>query len=577
MAWHHLAAMDPTWPADTEPSTRYPLYTRGNVGEVFPNVMSVITGTLIGDQVNRATFALLDEMGFLLERDLEPVQSATGVFGGYLYGNASLFRLMGVRAPGMKVSDADTQVSGGVEDMPPYVPRKGDKSLVASLRLGRYLMGFLRRPELAPLDAARTDARKWLASRPPSATASDEQLLVYVSEYPTRLGASMKRLLHYSMVAAGPWSLADRILDRAGASPGLINRLVSGIDDVDSARLAERQWELARIVAQDEALTARFDSGVPHVNEFAGTPLEGPLEAFLAEHGHRCNDEYELVSPSWSMDPRPVLAAVDRLRHVPADRSPAAITARLQADRTAAEQEVDRIVARPLRRFVRRAIAGSRAGSIGRERAKDILVLENLGARLALHELYRRAGERGGPADARSCGCVTAEELTDFVRDPARFAPVIADRLALQQFLSARQPPSWFEGRIPDPSTWPLRADVAVAAPSPGTRLEGIAVSSGQAAGRARIITDPGDPRGLEPGEILVCPVTDPSWTPLFLVAAAVVCDVGALQSHAAIVARELGIPGVMSVSGATTIADGTWLDIDGDRGIVTVGAPHPH
>ena len=86
------------------------------------------------------------------------------------------------------------------------------------------------------------------------------------------------------------------------------------------------------------------------------------------------------------------------------------------------------------------------------------------------------------------------------------------------------------------------------------------------------MISDPRDPRGLEPGEVLVCAITDPSWTPLFLGAAAVVCDTGAVQSHAAIVARELGIPGVMSVPGITSVADGTVLHVDGTTGVVTVG-----
>ena len=69
-----------------------------------------------------------------------------------------------------------------------------------------------------------------------------------------------------------------------------------------------------------------------------------------------------------------------------------------------------------------------------------------------------------------------------------------------------------------------------------------------------------------------MCAITDPSWTPLFLVASAVVCDTGAMQSHAAIVARELGIPAVMSVRGVTSIADGTWLEVDGNTGTVHVG-----
>ena len=71
---------------------------------------------------------------------------------------------------------------------------------------------------------------------------------------------------------------------------------------------------------------------------------------------------------------------------------------------------------------------------------------------------------------------------------------------------------------------------------------------------------------------MLVCPITDPSWTPLFLAAAAVVCDTGAVQSHAAIVARELGIPAVLSVPGITAILDGTTLTVDGTHGTVTIG-----
>ena len=86
------------------------------------------------------------------------------------------------------------------------------------------------------------------------------------------------------------------------------------------------------------------------------------------------------------------------------------------------------------------------------------------------------------------------------------------------------------------------------------------------------MILDPADPRQLEPGDVLVCPITDPSWTPLFLGAVAVVCDTGALQSHAAIVSRELGIPAVLSVPGITAVADGTMLHVDGTNGTVTIG-----
>ncbi|WP_226353681.1 PEP-utilizing enzyme [Pseudonocardia sp. ICBG601] len=87
-----------------------------------------------------------------------------------------------------------------------------------------------------------------------------------------------------------------------------------------------------------------------------------------------------------------------------------------------------------------------------------------------------------------------------------------------------------------------------------------------------RVILDPNDPSALEVGEILVAPITDPSWTPLFVAASAVVVDVGAPFSHAAIVSRELGIPCVVSATDATgRIPDGALIEVDGTTATVTV------
>jgi pyruvate,water dikinase len=83
---------------------------------------------------------------------------------------------------------------------------------------------------------------------------------------------------------------------------------------------------------------------------------------------------------------------------------------------------------------------------------------------------------------------------------------------------------------------------------------------------------DPADAVDLEPGEVLVAPITDPAWTPLFLPSAAVVVNVGALMSHAVIVSRELGIPCVVSVDDATSrIPNGALVEVDGTAGTVTI------
>ena len=93
--------MPTIWLADTEPNERFTLYTRGNVGEVFPHVMTALTGTLIGDAVRQGQIDVFVEMGVLRPHEVTGPSVGTGVFGGYLYMSGSAMRLFGVRMPGM--------------------------------------------------------------------------------------------------------------------------------------------------------------------------------------------------------------------------------------------------------------------------------------------------------------------------------------------------------------------------------------------------------------------------------------------------------------------------------------------
>ena len=86
------------------------------------------------------------------------------------------------------------------------------------------------------------------------------------------------------------------------------------------------------------------------------------------------------------------------------------------------------------------------------------------------------------------------------------------------------------------------------------------------------MLSSPSDPGALRPGDILVAPNTDPSWTPLFLAVSAVVVDVGAMNSHAVIISRELGIPCAVGVSDASgRIIDGQMIEVDGGAGTVRI------
>jgi phosphohistidine swiveling domain-containing protein len=228
-------------------------------------------------------------------------------------------------------------------------------------------------------------------------------------------------------------------------------------------------------------------------------------------------------------------------------------------------------VPRPVRPVAQRTLRTVAEGAAARELAKGTLVQALYGVRLALFELVRRAQDAGGSAERRDCFLVTREELPAFVTAPTTFTDVIAERAERRELLQGRTPPFVFEGTIPDPSSWPHRTAAGPTATTPpaGT-LRGIGVSPGVARGPVRVVRDPSDPSALQPGDVLVAPITDPAWTPLFLVASAVVVEVGANMSHAAIVARELGIPAVVSVPRATDLlAEGAPVEVDGTEGSV--------
>jgi phosphoenolpyruvate synthase/pyruvate phosphate dikinase len=103
-------------------------------------------------------------------------------------------------------------------------------------------------------------------------------------------------------------------------------------------------------------------------------------------------------------------------------------------------------------------------------------------------------------------------------------------------------------------------------------RLEGLGVSPGHVRGRVRVLTDPSTGEQLEPGEILVCVATNPSYASYFLVAAGVVTDIGGALGHGAIVAREVGIPCVVNTEiGSRTLRTGDEIEIDGSTGQIEI------
>ena len=194
--------------------------------------------------------------------------------------------------------------------------------------------------------------------------------------------------------------------------------------------------------------------------------------------------------------------------------------------------------------------------------------------RLATRELGRRIAERTPEGRPDDLWYVTYSELDAYRQDPASFADVVASRRATRDSLSQLVPPFCFSDEMPPIDSWERRVKRTSEAAVVGAVLTGIPGCGGVAQGRARVVIDPSDPGDLGPGDILIAPLTDPSWTPLFVPVEAVVVDVGGQLSHAVIVSRELGLPCVVSATGATqSIPDGALVEVDGAAGTVTLMA----
>jgi rifampicin phosphotransferase len=124
---------------------------------------------------------------------------------------------------------------------------------------------------------------------------------------------------------------------------------------------------------------------------------------------------------------------------------------------------------------------------------------------------------------------------------------------------------------VPPVEEWPLKADAASEG-GDGDEIAGAAASPGRATGRARVVMDAYVDEPPEPGEVLVAPITDPGWMPLFVGVVAVVTEMGGELSHTMIVSRDLGIPAVVGAVGATSsIATGDLVEVDGSRGVVRI------
>ena len=574
------------WITDWTPSPRWPHYTRANAGEVLPTPASPLgqqfsweRGMLFGwrDGYVRSGNYELSEFDAVLPE-------AIGFFGAYFYINLANVRMQGVRNPVVTVEQLDMAFFGDHPDVPKYVAHPDDEQPGYTEKiLGHlgWLMSTTTWPEIDEEKAATISLR---AERPDLSALSDAELVARARSTQPML----QKLFESHALSSSGSGVAPGILFAVGQAIGDASvpmKLVSGIGEVDSAEPSYVLWDLSRRVNASPELTAAFDSGVAGLLGRLQSSGTDDAKAFLSawddftmRFGSRGPNEWEISAPTWETAPEIALSALDRIRFQTDAESPKSRNGAKAEQRLAAITDVRAELAAMgdagaelAGQFEAALVASNQLWF--RERTKTNIVRVVHEGRMVFLELARRNVAAGDLARPEHIFMLLDSELESFVADPAAMKQMLADRYEQWQHLWTLEPPFFIkDGNVPPISSWPTKGTSSAQTASVGETIQGVAGCAGIVRGRARVITDPTDPFALQPGEVLIAPLTDPAWTPLFVAASAVVVTVGGQISHAIIVSRELGLPCVVSATDATLrIPNGALVEVNGDDGTVTV------
>jgi pyruvate,water dikinase len=327
--------------------------------------------------------------------------------------------------------------------------------------------------------------------------------------------------------------------------------------------------ELILGVTEGRALTSKLLAGLEgdktvesNIALYRVARGELTLEAYLAEYGHRAVNELELAEPRWSEDPGYPKQRVAQFQKTSGGTSPVEMHRQKHRERLEAEKTIGRLLlengAAALEEEVQEDMVGAQRHMPWRETCKHSFILGVALVREAVEVLAER-WDLG-----KDIYYLKREELPQFRAHREALLRQIQDRKLKFQAWQRLPMPELLRGADLEA----LGRDEERPASQDGV-FTGVGVASGIGTGTARILHSPSEAGDLDQGYVLVCPTTDPSWTPLFVHAAGLVVERGGMLSHGAIVARDFGIPAVVLPGATKLIPEGATARIDGNKGRV--------
>lgn len=513
-------------------------WTTINTAETLIGVLTPLAWAFWEDGIERGMRHTFHDFGILKRDEIgeSPYtdERYTAVFAGRYAVSVNALRQVGDRMMGTDGNAVEEQFFGsnqtGIEPQPQF-----SRYPIVAAKMPGAAIGIPKR-----LKQSKTETVRWWQDvTRPEVVADTAGAADRFADARQRFGDAMWVHGIATMLAQAAFDQVKVLVEKAGLD-GLERRLVSGYGDFEEAAVAADLWAVSR------------------------DRLE--LDEFLARHGYHGPLEGRVDSRSWRQDPTPLRQLVETYRTMPATSDPASAESQRAAERSAAEEQLRAALSAPQRLVARGALGFARRHVPLREVGKANFLHVIDAGRAAAHAHGQWLADQGHIDDAADVFFLNADEVES--RRTTGLRDIVAARRAQHEEFSRYELPSLWTGQ-PDPIAL---ADVDDAHAADDDLIEALAVSPGVVEGPARVILDPTGAAEVEPGEILVCGTTDPSWAPFFMVAEALVIDIGGVMSHGAIVARELGVPCVINTGdGTRRIKTGDIIRVDGDAGTVEI------
>jgi len=560
-----------------EPSLPLTVWDNSNIAESYSGITSPLTFSFakrIYEHVYREFCLLLSVPKGRVKKHDAVFPEMLGHIHGHVYYNLNSWYHVLAMLPGFSLNRNFMEQMMGVKVPMPdevidtIVEKTKTNKFYDSLTLVRTMVGLVRNQIKLQKSIDKFYKRLETAlnsNQRPLTEMTSGELIAHYGELESKLLKRWDAPLVNDFFAMIYYGVLKSLCEKWLSDDTLHNKLLLDCGEIVSAEPPKRIAEMAEMLRGNEALIDSLSSedldSEQKISAIQGVPdLKQKLDAYLDKFGDRCLEELKLESPSVRDNAQSLISSI-----VAMAKRPARQTIVATEDHSLAIEALSGIKRKVFHWVLKNAKA--------RVRDRENLRFERTRlfgrVRSIMVEIGKRLETNDQLEEARDVFYLTLEEATSGKND--NYHSLVNERKKEQlKFQNQTPPPDRFHTVAPI-SEYETFQSALPYSPPDGDNLSGTGACPGVVRGTVRVVLDPRE-ASLKEGEILVAQQTDPGWVVLFPAASGLLVERGSLLSHSAIVARELGLPCVVSVPDVTKILKtGDLVEMDGSTGTITI------